>query len=78
MIMDKQAPSARRAKHRVKASGLLNRMRDNIPAPAPDVAQARIDSKPGLFASLSEEAIETLRNWDGPEIFGPRRGGSGR
>lgn len=76
--MDKQAPSARRAKHRVNASGLLNRMRDNIPAPAADVAQARIDSKPGLFASLSEEAIETLRNWDGPEVHGPTPGKNGR
>lgn len=76
--MDKQAPSARRAKHRVKASGLLNRMRDNIPAPAPCVAQARIDSKPGLFASLSKEVIETLRNWEGPENMGPPRGKNGR
>jgi hypothetical protein len=57
----------------VKASGLLKRMRDNIPAPTPEVARTRILSKPGLFASLSKEAIEVLRNWDGPEVLGPPR-----
>jgi hypothetical protein len=73
MIMGKQTQSVRRAKHRVKASGLLNRMRDNIPAPTLEVARARMLSKPGLFASLSKEAIEALRNWDGPEVLGPPR-----
>ncbi len=71
--MGKGAQSVRRAKHRVKASGLLNRMRDNIPAPTREVARARIASKPGLFASLSKEAIQALRNWDGPEVHGPPR-----
>ena len=71
--MEKQAYSARRAKHRVKASGLLNRMRDNIPAPTLEVARARIRSKPGFFESLSEEALEILKNWDGPEVLGPPR-----
>jgi len=69
--MEKQARSVRRAKHRVKASGLLNRMRDNIPAPTPEVARARIQSKPGLFASMSEDAIEMWKNYDGPEVIGP-------
>ncbi|HLM67745.1 MAG TPA: hypothetical protein VK358_09470, partial [Longimicrobium sp.] len=73
MIMGKQAQSVRRAKHRVKARGLLNRLRYDIPAPSLEVARARILSKPGLFASLSKEAIEILRNWDGPEVLGPPR-----
>jgi hypothetical protein len=46
-------------------------MRDNIPAPTPEVARARILSKPGFFESLSEEALEMLKNWDGPEVIGP-------
>jgi len=71
--MEKQAPPARRAKHRVKARGLLNRLRYDIPAPTPEVALARILSKPLFFASLSKEAIEVLRNWDGPEVLGPPR-----
>ncbi|HEX8210174.1 MAG TPA: hypothetical protein VF584_08300 [Longimicrobium sp.] len=69
--MDKQAPPARRAKHRVKARGLLNRLRYDIPAPPPEVARARILSKPLFFASLSAEAIEMWRNYDGPEVLGP-------
>ena len=71
--MEKQAPPARRAKHRVKAPGLLNRLRYDIPAPTPEVALARILSKPGFFASLSEEAIEALKSFDGPEVLGPPR-----
>ena len=71
--MGKQTQSVRRAKHREIASGILNRMRDNIPAPTLEVARARMLSKPGLFASLSKEAIEALRNWDGPEVLGPPR-----
>jgi hypothetical protein len=71
--MEEQAPPARRAKHRVKAPGLLNRLRYDIPAPTPEVARARILSKPGFFASLSKEAIEVLKNWDGPEVLGPPR-----
>jgi hypothetical protein len=69
--MEKQAPPARRAKHRVKARGLLNRLRYDIPAPSPEVARARILSKPLFFASLSAEAIEMWRNYDGPEVLGP-------
>jgi len=76
--MEKQARSVRRAKHRVKASGLLNRMRDNIPAPTPEVARARIRSKPGLFASMSKEASEMWKNYDGPEVIGPPRKHDGR
>jgi hypothetical protein len=71
--MEERPPPVRRTKHRVKASGLLNRMRDNIPAPTLEVARARMLSKPGFFASLSKEAIEVLKNWDGPEVLGPRR-----
>lgn len=69
--MEKEAPPARRAKHRVKARGLLNRLRYDIPAPTPEVALARILSKPLFFASLSKEAIEMWRDYDGPEVIGP-------
>lgn len=34
-------------------------------------ARRRIQSKPGLFASLSPEAREELRGYDGPENMGP-------
>jgi hypothetical protein len=70
--MEKQAPT-RRAKQRVKSRGLLNRLRYDIPAPTPEVARERILSKPGFFASLSKEAIEMWRNYDGPEVIGPPR-----
>jgi hypothetical protein len=75
--MEKQARPVRRAKQRVKARGLLNRLRYDIPAPSEEVARARILSKPGFFASLSKEAIEMWRNYDGPEVMGPppREGG---
>lgn len=36
-------------------------------------ARRRARSKPGLFASLSPEAREYLRNYDGPENMGPAR-----
>lgn len=71
--MEKQAQPARRAKHRVKARGLLNRLRYDIPAPTPEVARARILSKPGFFASMSKEAIEMWKDFDGPEVLGPPR-----
>lgn len=71
--MSEQDEPTRPAKHRVKASGPLNRLRDNIPAPTREVARARIRSQPGFFASLSEEVIEMFRNFDGPEVSGPRR-----
>jgi hypothetical protein len=37
-------------------------------------ARRRIQSKPGFFASLSPEARELIRNFDGPEMLGPPEG----
>jgi len=37
-------------------------------------ARRRIRSKPGFFASLSPEARELMRNFDGPEMLGPPHG----
>jgi hypothetical protein len=34
-------------------------------------ARRRIQSKPSFFASLSPEAREMIRNYDGPEFLGP-------
>ena len=40
-------------------------------APAREEARRRIRSKPGLIASLSPEALEYIRGYDGPENIGP-------
>jgi hypothetical protein len=34
-------------------------------------ARRRMRSRPGLFASMSPEDLEYLRNYDGPENSGP-------
>lgn len=39
--------------------------------PARDEARRRIRGKPGFFASLTPEAREAIRNYDGPEVIGP-------
>ena len=31
----------------------------------------RMRSRPGLYASMSPETLEYLRNYDGPEFLGP-------
>ena len=31
----------------------------------------RMRSRPGLYASMSPETLEYLRNYDGPEVHGP-------
>jgi hypothetical protein len=47
----------------------------NVPPPSleevAEDARRRIRSKPGFFASLSPEARELIRNFDGPEMLGP-------
>jgi hypothetical protein len=37
----------------------------------PEEARRRMRSKPGFFASLSPEAREFIKNYDGPENLGP-------
>jgi hypothetical protein len=69
-MKEKSAP-IRRPKHQVKASGLLSRLRDDIPAPTREVARARIRSTRGLFASLSDEDRARWDGYDGPEVLGP-------
>lgn len=33
--------------------------------------RARLRNSPGFFASLTPEQVEMIRNYDGPENFGP-------
>lgn len=65
------APTARR-KHTVRGSRGVRRL--NYDMPSPEQARRRILSKPGFFATLSPEAWEYVRNYDGPEIMGPPDG----
>ncbi len=37
----------------------------------PEEARRRMRSRPGLYASMSPETLEYLRNYDGPEVHGP-------
>jgi hypothetical protein len=53
--------------------GLLARIRRafGLEAPSREEIRRRIRSKPGIIDSLSPEALEYLRNYDGPENSGP-------
>lgn len=53
--------------------GLLARLRRavGLEAPSREEIRRRMRSKPGLIDSLSPEALEYLRNYDGPEHLGP-------
>lgn len=46
--------------------------------PSREEILARTRSKPGLYASLSPEALDFLRNYDGPENMGPLLSGEER
>ncbi|HEX2076218.1 MAG TPA: hypothetical protein VHG08_00865 [Longimicrobium sp.] len=53
---------------------LLARLRhwlENYDAPTREEAWRRINSKPGFLSSLSPEALEYIKNYDGPENMGP-------
>lgn len=43
----------------------------DVPAPSLEEADRRLRDAPGFFASLSPEAWETIRSYDGPEVIGP-------
>jgi hypothetical protein len=53
--------------------GMLARIRRalNLEPPSREEIRRRVRSKPGIFDSLSPEALEYLRNYDGPENSGP-------
>lgn len=68
--MKKSAP-VRRQKLRIRRSRFVTRLRDDIAAPSIEVARARINGKPGLFESLSDEARKFLDSYDGSENHGP-------
>jgi hypothetical protein len=52
--------------------GVLARVRDALAdGPTREEARRRLQSKPGFFASLSPEALEYIKNYDGPENLGP-------
>lgn len=53
--------------------GLLARIRRafGLEAPSREEIRRRIRSKPGIIDSLSPEALEYFRNYDGPEHLGP-------
>lgn len=53
---------------------LVERLRhwlENHDAPTREEAWRRINSKPGFISSLSPEALEYIKNYDGPEDMGP-------
>jgi hypothetical protein len=52
---------------------LLARIRRafGLEAPSREEIRRRMRSKPGLIDSLSPEALEYLRTYDGPEHLGP-------
>jgi hypothetical protein len=54
--------------------GVLARVRRalGLEPPSREEVRRRMRSKPGLYDSLSPEALEYLRNYDGPEHLGPR------
>ena len=43
-----------------------------LEAPNREEIRRRMRSKPGIIDSLSPEALEFLRNYDGPEHLGPQ------
>lgn len=53
--------------------GVLARVRRalGLEAPSREEIRRRIRSKPGIFDSLTPEALEYIRNYDGPENMGP-------
>jgi hypothetical protein len=54
-------------------TGLVARFRRalGLEPPSREEVRRRMRSKPGLYDSLSPEALEYLRNYDGPEHLGP-------
>ena len=51
--------------------GILARLSEAlVDGPTREEARRRLRSKPGFFASLSPEALEMIRNCDGPERIG--------
>lgn len=54
--------------------GFASRVRGalGLEGPTREEVRRRMRSKPGLYDSLSPEALEYLRNYDGPEHLGPR------
>lgn len=69
--MKERSLPLRRAKLPVRDGGVLRHLYADIPAPTREEALARILSKPGLYASMSDEARELWDNYDGPEVLGP-------
>jgi hypothetical protein len=65
------APSAPHAI--VSRGGVLAWIRHALQpeAPSREEIRRRVRSKPGIFDSLSPEALEYLRDYDGPENSGP-------
>jgi hypothetical protein len=61
-----------RPAYAMRSRGLVARLRawllDEVTA---EEARQRLQGKPGYFASLSPEAVEYMRNYDGPEVHGP-------
>jgi hypothetical protein len=43
-----------------------------LEVPSREEIRRRMRSKPGIIDSLSPEALEYLRNYDGPEHLGPQ------
>ncbi len=62
-----------RPAHAMRSRGLVARLRawllDEVTAE--EARQLRLQGKPGYFSSLSPQAVEYMRNYDGPEVHGP-------
>lgn len=68
-------PSHNAAERTVRGRGVARThlAPDDVPAPSRAEARRRIRSKPGFFETLSPEALEAIKNFDGPEVLGPPR-----
>ena len=57
----------------VMHSGLMRRIRRvfGLEPPSREEIRRRIRSKPGIIDSLTPDALEYIRNYDGPEVHGP-------
>ena len=69
-------PSDRDAMNKSHTPFETRALRDQSNAPVDDAptreeAWRRINSKPGFISSLSPEALEYIKNYDGPENMGP-------
>lgn len=68
--MRKNLRLIRRAKHPIRAGGVLVHLHQDIAAPTLEVALARMNSKPGYFESMTDADREFLASHEEPAMTG--------